>query len=263
MPTRLIRRVRGATASRDSGITLMEVLVASTLSLILGMMTIAIFLNVNTTASATTDRTISTADARQTVQAWAAYLRVADGTTAGSRSNRLEWFSSSDILFYADITNRTMAAPGTTTAPAMVWLRRDSANNLVEELFASTAAQGASPTRCRVLVRNVSASVIPDPKDSTKTVTLPLFGAYDYSENAMVPGTGSGQLDLGAAPAPTSGCQALPVTVPSQSKKPDTNAQSNLQNVFSISIDFTVLDTKNQHPIAFSSQAFLPSLGGV
>lgn len=261
MPARLIRRARRATASRDGGITLMEVLVASTLSLILGAMTIAIFLNVNTTASATTDRTISTANARQTVQAWAAYLRVADGTTPGSRTNRIEWFTPYDILFYADINNRsvdTANAAGVTGAPTMVWLRRDSANNMVEELFASTAAQGATPTRCRVLVQNIV-----DSTDYQTHLAVPLFRSFDYGENAMVPGTGPGQLDLGTAPTPAAGCQALPVTVPSQSKKPDTNAQSNLQNVYSISIDFTVLDTKNQHPIAFSSQAFLPSLGGV
>ena len=253
----MISRLRRVGRRADAGITLMEVLVASTLSILLGAMTIAIFLNVNTTASATTDRSISTADARNAVQAWAAYLRAADGTTTGSRTNRIEWFNAHDILFYADINNRVYDTPGVTAPPTMVWLRRDSNNNLVEELFASTANQGARPTRCRVLVSNVIDYT------NDNATALPLFGAADYKGNVMVPGTGTGQLDMGAAPTASAGCQVLPVTVPSRTQHPDAAAQANLQNVFSVSIDFTVLDTKNQHPIAFTSQAFLPSLGGV
>jgi hypothetical protein len=70
-------------------------------------------------------------------------------------------------------------------------------------------------------------------------------------------------LNLGTAPAASSGCKALPVTVPSQTSRPDANAQANLQKVVSVQIDFVVRDTKGLHPIEFTSQAVLPALGGV
>jgi hypothetical protein len=70
-------------------------------------------------------------------------------------------------------------------------------------------------------------------------------------------------LDLGTAPAPSKGCQKLPVTVPSQTRNPDTSAVTNLQNVFSVVVDFIIRDSRNSHPIEFRSQAVLPALGAV
>jgi hypothetical protein len=125
----------------------------------------------------------------------------------------------------------------------MIWLRLDTAGSLVEEQFSSTAATGANPTSCRTLVTNVT------------TPSAPLFSALDVSGATMLP--------QGTAPTAGPGCQKLPVTVPSQTSHPNTAVQATLQLVNSVTIDFVVRDTRNQHPLEFTSQAVLPALGGM
>lgn len=249
MPTVLIARLRAVREHADAGVSLMELLVSMALMTILGTLTLMLFLNVNSSTAATTDRTLNTASARNALEAWTGYLQVADGTTAGSKTNRIEWLTATDMLFYADINNRTWSSPGTTGAPTMMWLRLDAKGQLVEEQFASTAAAGTAPAVCRVLGSNVSQAVNAD------GVTQPVFSAADVT-GATITGTGT-------APTPSSGCQNLPVTVPSQTKSPDPVAQANLVNVRSVTIDFQMRDGTNQHPIEFTSQAVLPNLGSI
>jgi hypothetical protein len=236
------RRRRGA----DAGITLAELVVAMGLSTLVGALTLTLFVSVTKSSGATVDRTVNSAAARNLIQSWAGYLHVADGTTAGSRVNRIEWLTPTDMLFYADLNNRSMSSLATTGSPTMIWLRRDSAGALVEEQFAATAAAGATASVCRILVGATDTSVR-------------LFTAYDSRGAVMA----APALDMGTAPAPSKGCQKLPVTVPSQTKNPDTSAVTNLQNVFSVVVDFIIRDSRNSHPIEFRSQAVLPALGAV
>lgn len=246
MPARVIsRRMRALRAGGDAGITLMELLVAMVINVIIGALTVGIFLSVNDSSNNSVDRAVGTANARNTIQAWTALLRVADGKTAGIGTNRIEWLTSKDMLFYADLKNRTTTNLTVTGPPTMVWLRLDSNNVLIQEQFTSTAAAGTAPSVCLRLAGTVS------------TPAAPLFTPFDTNGAAMT------SLDLGAAPAASAGCKPLPVTVPSQSTKPDLIAQANLQKVVSVQIDFVVRDTKGQHPIEFTSQAVLPALGGV
>ena len=248
MPTRLIRRRMQAVRSRgDAGITLMELVIAMALNVLIGALTVGIFLQVNSSTSGSIDRSISTASARNAIQSWTAYLRVADGRTPGVKTNRIEWLTSKDMLFYASLYNRSVTNLAVTGAPTMVWLRLDTKGALIEEQFAGTAAAGAAPQVCRTLATGVS---IP---------SSPLFTAFDANGAAMT----SPPLDLGAAPTASSGCRSLPVTVPSQTTHPDLVAQTNLQNVTSVLIDFVVRDTRGGHPIEFTSQAVLPAMGGV
>ena len=240
------RRLRAVRATPDAGITLIELLVAMVLSTIIGAMAIGIFISVNKSTANSEDRSFSTATARNTIQDWTAYLRVADGKTAGVKTNRIEWLTAKDMLFYADLYNRSVTNLATTGAPTMIWLRLDTRGTLIEEQFASTATAGTAPRVCRRMATNVSMV------DSS----TPIFTAYDKSGANM---TG---LALGSAPTAGAGCVALPVTVPSQSSRPDPSALANLQNVVSVGIDFYVRDTTNSHPLEFTSQAVLPPLGG-
>jgi hypothetical protein len=123
----------------------------------------------------------------------------------------------------------------------MIWLRRDYAGTLIEEQFSSSAASGATWTRCRKLVFKATTSTA-------------LFTPVDNRGASMT----AQHLDLGVAPTPTLGCQRLPATVRSQT----TTAQANLQNVVSVTIDLVVRDSKGKNPLEFTSQAVLPSLGG-
>jgi type II secretory pathway component PulJ len=239
-------RLRALRAGDDAGITLMELLVAMVINVIIGALTVGIFVSVNDSSNNSVDRAVGSANARNTIQDWTALLRVADGKTAGVVANRIEWLTSKDMLFYADLNNRSTTNLTVTGPPTMVWLRLDSKNVLIQEQFPSTATAGTAPTVCLRLAGTVS----------TPPAT-PLFTALDFSSTPM---TG---VDLGSAPTPSAGCQPLPVTVPSQSSRPDAIAQSNLQKVVTVRIDFVVRDTKGLHPIEFVSQAVLPALGGV
>jgi len=248
MLTRLRHRAQAARASGDAGVTLTELIVAMTLSTILGAMTLMVFLNVDKATSATTDRTINTSSARNAIQAWTSYLRVSDGPTAGSAVNRFEWITAGDIMFHANLYNRATsgAGLGSTTPSTMVWLRLDSAGALVEEQFPNTAAQGTNPSICRILVAKATAGGI-----ATRLFTA--------SDSLGYPLTGQ---NLGAATVVAAGCKPLPVTVPSLTNHPDPVAVANLQTVGSIAIDFTVSDSKGAHPLEFNSVATLPVLGG-
>jgi hypothetical protein len=244
------RRLHEVRRSGDAGITLMELVVAMVLSVLVGALTISIFIQVSNSTDNSSDRSFSTATARNTIQDWTAFLRVADGKTAGVKTNRFEWLTSNDMLFYADLYNRSVTNLTVTGAPTMIWLRLDSTGTLIEEQFASTATAGTAPKVCRRMATNVT-------NVTNGGVPTPIFAAYDDGHASMA------GLDLGTAPTPSAGCRPLPVTVPSQTNRPDANALANLQNVVSVGIDFYVWDTKHLHPLEFTSQAVLPPLGGV
>jgi Prokaryotic N-terminal methylation motif len=254
--TRVIRdRLAALRARRDAGISLTELIVSMTLFSIVGAMTLSIFLNINTSAGATVDRTINSSSARNAIEAWSGYLHVADGTTAGIRTNRFEWLAPNDALFYADLFNRTFGSPGTTASPTMIWLRLDSAGSLVEEQFPSSAAFGATPKVCRTLVTGATTESALRAADPSARA---LFTPYD-SHGAVIDNKHGA---LGTAPTNAAGCQKLPVTVNSQAKSPNVTLQTNLQQVTSIELDFVVSDTTKKHYLEFNTRVVLPTLGG-
>jgi hypothetical protein len=256
MSARLIlRRLRAIRSRGDAGVTLSELIVSMGLFSLIGALTLGIFLSINTSSAATVDRTINSSSARNAIQSWSAYLRVADGTTPGVKLNRIEWLAPNDMLFYADLYNRSIDTPGATAAATMIWLRLDGAGSLVEEQFASTAASGATPKICRTLARNVTTPATLKPGDRSAQT---LFTAYDQHGSTIT--NDSGQ--LGTAPAKTTGCQRLPVTVPSQLRSPDLTVQGALQNVNSVALDFVISDSAKKHFLEFSSRVVLPTLGG-
>ncbi|MCW2644414.1 MAG: Prepilin-type N-terminal cleavage/methylation protein [Pseudonocardiales bacterium] len=240
MLTRARRRSRGARASGDAGVSLGELIIAMTLSTILGALTLQLFVDVSDSSSAGTDRTINTAQARNIMQSWSGYLHVADGATAGVASTRFEWLTPSDLLFYAGLTNRG-GSLNATGAPTMIWLRRDSAGNLVEEQFPSMATVNTTPTVCRVLGLKVTATTLFTPDAN---------------------GAGFATANLGTAPPASAGCQPLPVAVPSRSGTQNPMAVANLTTVTGVSIAFTMTDAKGRHLQEFKSLATLPVLGG-
>lgn len=239
----LRRRVRRVRATADAGVSLPELLMAMVLSSILGAITLVLFVAVDKASSTTSDRAINDGKARTTLQAWSTYLQASDGPTAGSALNRFEWFTASNVLFYSDLYNRSGSSLGTTSPPKLVWLRLDSAKQLVEEQFSPIPTSfPASWKSCRILGGGVNA---------TK-----LFTPYGSTSNDL------SSLNLGSAPSVGAGCQKLPSTLPSQQQHPDQTAAANLEKLFSIGIDFTVSDTHNTHPLEFSAVTALPYLSG-
>ena len=239
----LRRRVHRVRAGGESGISLMELVMAMTLSVILGAITTVLFVAVDSSTAASTDRAIDSAKARNVLQAWTSYLQVSDGPTAGSAVNRFEWFSPTNILFYSGLFNRSQGSLTTTSAPTLIWLRLSSAGQLVEEQFKPIPTSfPASPTTCRILSSGVTASKLFTPYSST--------------------GGDLSSVNLGTAQTAGAGCVAIPSSLPSQAQHPDQTAAGNLQTVFSVGINFTVTDSRGLHPIPFSAVAQLPVLAG-
>jgi hypothetical protein len=226
----LSRRWRRLRASAQAGLTLAELVVSMGLTTVIGAMALTLFVNINTSSGDTTDRSILVGQARDVLQAWSGYLQVADGTTAGATSHRIEWLTSTDLLFHADIDNRSTTATVAATAPDVVWLRLYG-SQLVEE-----RSHGGSTT-CRTLADHV-------------TVTS-LFTAYDST------GTSMASQDLGTAPSASGRCAGLP-----SSYGQSATSIANLQNVSDVKIDFSITDTRGDRTQEFTSTVALPSLGG-
>ena len=235
MSARLSRRLR-ALRRRDDGTTLAELMIAMVLTSIVSTIAIGALLGISDAATNASDRTLASNAARNTLQAWTEDLRVTDGTTPGSRSNRVEYLAPTDILFYADLGNRAYATGAVTSPPVMLWLRLDPSGFLVEEQFASTAGKGSTPTVCRLLGTRVSTPAT-------------LFSPYDSGGNAL-PNTQPRLTTLSC-------CQPLAVNPPSRTQ----SVASYLQSLYSVTIDFVISDTRRSHPLEFMSQAVLPSMG--
>lgn len=232
MLTRLVRRVRVAGRARrgDDGTSLTELLVAMGLASLLGALTLGLVVNVNSSATATTDRSIGAAQARTVLLAWTSYLRVSDGLTAGSSSHRFEWLTSTSTLFYADLNNRS----GTTAAspPTMIWLRFDATNKaLVEEQFSLPVSYPAAPRVCRVLAQNVT----------TLTITGYTSGGITTLGSSLAPSDVAGQP-----------CRNLVSSV-SQTVPAGT--------ITSVGLDFTITATDGTRPQRYTGLATLPQLG--
>jgi type II secretory pathway component PulJ len=243
---RILRRPSG-----DAGITVMELLVSMVLSTVLGAMTLYFFVSVDKSSASADDRTISTANARNTLEAWTSYLQVSDGTTPGNGKNRFEWLTANDALFYANLYNR----PGTgetVNAPTMIWLRLDTKGRLVEEQFASSAVAGTAARICRRLAQTTSAGTT---EIQANTGSLQLFTPRSANGSLLT------HVDLGAAPTSGAGCQPLPISPPSVIGPVDAIAVANLQTVSTVEIAFTTLDSLGTHPLEFDSMATLPALG--
>lgn len=236
MLTRLTSRLRRRPRTADdAGVSLIEVVVAMTLSTILGTATLLFFTAANDSAASSLDRSISSAQARNALQSWTAYLRVSDGPAAGNPSHRFEWITPTSTLFYADLGNRKLGAAA--TPPRMVWLRYDAARSqLVEEQFTSTGtAYSATPSVCRIVATNVTG--------------LSLAGFT----------TATGDSDFGSSLAPSgSGCLNLTGSV----SQTDAVANAVLAKVSSLSIAVTVTDTKAHHSQTYTSLAAVPALTG-
>lgn len=103
--------MRHATARKDAGITLMELVVAMSLSSLIGAMALSAFIVMHDATGTTIDRDIATAGARNVVEQWTALLQLADSpTAAGATADRITSISPTEMVFYADIDNRSGSA---------------------------------------------------------------------------------------------------------------------------------------------------------
>lgn len=159
MLTAIVRRARRATRGErsDAGITLMELVVSMGLMTLLSSMAVVFFVTMNTASTRTIDSNVSTSSARNTLESWVAELRLADShVTAGSSAGRFDIVKPTEVLFYANINNRsctTCAAPLTRIDLSI------QGSTLVEKDYVyDGSGYPASPTNTRHLAIDVSTN---------------------------------------------------------------------------------------------------------
>jgi prepilin-type N-terminal cleavage/methylation domain-containing protein len=242
-----LRDARGAHGDRvhhaghgDAGVTLTEVLVAMVLTSIVGAMTVLMFTSTSSAVSDTTDSLTGSGDARVTLQTWQTLLQAADTPQRDDVCNsgeggehRFEWITTREILFYANLGNRSTDSSGTCTPQTMVWLAlRDGA--LLEARY--TIAAGDTTyhrTVCRTLSMKPQATVTagslftPNPGQVSPTLN---FGST---------------FAAGTAFAAATGCASTPASVAwTAVSNPTTDA---LAKVTAVGIDFSIIDSRSKH----------------
>jgi hypothetical protein len=108
--------------ARDAGVTLIELVVGMTLTLIIGLMALAFFVSMDRASNDTIDSNVTTAGARNVIEAWTRLLSLADSPqTAGDSAGRFQQITPTSAVFYANMNNNR-AGTGARTAPTKVSL---------------------------------------------------------------------------------------------------------------------------------------------
>jgi Tfp pilus assembly protein PilW len=209
---------RARRGGADAGVTLMELVVAMSLSTIIGACALGWFLSSSAATSTTIDANITTASARNALQSWAALLQVADSSsTTGTGDDRLLSLSPSSISFNADLNNRA-SCPDTGRCPAV-------GPTTAVALSIRPAIIGGQPTAALVQV---------------------LTGANGAATSVLVPG--------GAAPAQPSGCLFTAFGANGENLGCSGLGRDQLTTVARIDIAFVVTSTSG-HPQTYQTSA--------
>jgi hypothetical protein len=133
--TRIARRHRCVTApGGDAGISLIELVVAMSLTTIVSAMALAFFVTVNSASSRTVDTSIDTAGARNVLQSWSTLLDLADSPTQAGGTDRFVQITPTSAIFYANANDNRATGGGIRTAPAKIALSLES-GQLVERSY--------------------------------------------------------------------------------------------------------------------------------
>lgn len=148
------------TSGRDAGVTLIDLVVGMVLAMIVGALTLSFFISMNRASNDTVDSNVTTASARNVVEAWTRLLSLADSPkTAGDSVGRLEQITPTSVVFYANMNNNRSTATGLRTAPTKVSLSLEN-GDLVERDYAPLSQVAPStypsvPTRTLHVAGNV------------------------------------------------------------------------------------------------------------
>jgi prepilin-type N-terminal cleavage/methylation domain-containing protein len=256
-----------AGGGQDRGITLIELVVAMTVTTIISAFAISFFVTSTTNGTKATLTNQATADARATLDSWTSLLRVAGWLDRSARTDRFEEITPKKIVFYANLNNLA-TADQTTGAPTKVALMlrvtnaSTGAGQLIQVLFGS---DNTTP----ISVRIVALDVTP-----TGGASQPIFQPYTaaggpvdpsgtngcYAQGVAQPGlclqsppAGAGMLD------PQVGTKSLSVTSGPLRGNPSLNVDSTLQSIAGVNIVFTATDNTNAVPVQFTGSASVNS----
>jgi len=262
------RALRSRLAADERGVTLAELMVSMVLTTILGTMAVLFFVGASHAGYKTVLTNQNSGDARLTLDSWTSMLRVAGWLDPSLQTDRFEEITSTKIVFYANLNNRSTAVSGSFTAPAAttkvaLMLRVSTpgtgVGQLIEVVF---KADNTTVQSVRQLGFNAKASA-----------GQPIFRPYsrsgsplDLTQLGCLSGTtpaaglclqsaqpGSGMLD------PSIDAGSLAVTSGGYRGNPALNVDRALNQIGSIAIAFTALDPSNTSSMDFASLASVSS----
>jgi Tfp pilus assembly protein FimT len=263
-----LRAVRARLGADDRGVTLAELMVSMILTTILGTMTVLFFVGASHAGYKTVLTNQNSGDARLTLDSWTSMVRVAGWLDPSLQADRFEEITSTKIVFYANLNNRSTAVSGSFTAPA-------ATTKVVLMLRVSTAGTGIG--QLIEVIFNADNTTVKSVRqlgfNAKATGTLPVFQPYsrigsavDLTQLGCLNGTtptaglclqsgqsGSGMLD------PTIGSGSLAVTSGGYRGNPALKVDTALNQIGSIAIAFTALDPSNTSSMAFTSLASVSS----
>lgn len=263
-----LQAVRSRLAAEDRGVTLAELMVSMILTTILGTMAVLFFVGASHAGYKTVLTNQNSGDARLTLDSWTSMLRVAGWLDPSLQAVRFEEITSTKIVFYANLNNRSTAVSGSFSAPAAttkvaLMLRVSTPSTGVGQLIEVTfKPDNTTVQSVRQLGFNAKASVgkpifqpysrIGSPLDLTQlgclSGTTPTAGLCLQSGQA-----GAGMLD------PSIGASSLAVTSGAYRGNPALNVDKSLNQIGSIAIAFTALDPSNTSSMDFASLASVSS----
>jgi Tfp pilus assembly protein PilW len=270
MLSRLVRicRNRRARLANDRGITLAELVVSMSLTTILGTMAVLFFVGATHEGYRTVLTNQNSGDARVTLDSWTNMLRVAGWLDPNTEADRFEEITSTKIVFYANLNNRVAStsapysAPSPTTKVALM-LRISDASTGIGQLIEVTFQSDNTTIKS---VRQLGFS-------AKATGSTPIFQPYsragsplDMTTKGCLSGStptaglclqsgqaGSGMLD------PKVASSGLSVSSGSLRGNPALKVDKTLNQVGSIGISFTALDSSNTSSMDFTSLASVSS----
>jgi hypothetical protein len=261
-------RTRRLRWSDDRGITLAELMVSMTLTTILGTMAVLFFVGATREGYRTVLTNQNSGDARVTLDSWTNMLRVAGWLDPNTEADRFEEITPTKIVFYANLNNRVAStsapytAPSATTKVALM-LRVSNASTgvgqLIEVTFKPDNTTVASVRQLGFSAKATGSTPIFQPYSRTGS-PLDVTQHGCLSGGSVVSGlclqsgqTGSGMLD------PTVSATGLSVSSGSLRGNPAVKVDKTLNQIGSIGIAFTVLDSSNTSSMNYTSLASVSS----
>ena len=262
------RAVRSRLATDDRGVTLAELMVSMILTTILGTMAVLFFVGASHSGYKSVLTNQNSGDARLTLDSWTSMLRVAGWLDPSLKTDRFEEITSTKIVFYANLNNRSTVVSGAFNAPA-------ATTKVALLLRVSTPSTGVG--QLVEVVFNADNTTVKSVRQlgfsAKATSGLPVFQPYsrsgsplDLTQLGCLSGTtptaglclqtgqpGAGMLD------PSIGAGSLAVTSGTYRGNPALNVDKALGQIGSIAIAFTALDPSNTSSMDFKSLASVSS----
>lgn len=211
-----MRSVRSRRPEGDGGISMVELMVAMTVTLVLGAMVSMFFVQAMQATRKSDGRNEISSQGRVAMDSWSKLLRTVEDPDLAGTLPRIQVLEPNRVVFFASLDNRT-AVPngagvinyGSDALPIKVELWLDSATGQLRERrttgardASGTASWTATPTE-RVVARGVSQTTTPG--GTTVPLFTPLAGSdldtnADGFSDSTVPGAGGTltQAQLGA-----------------------------------------------------------------